>query len=79
MPGVAVAFVFIFLLSTGDFVTPELVGGKTGMMIGNAVATQFGVVSNWPLGSALVFSTIMIFLVILAAVLLIRRAAQIVR
>jgi spermidine/putrescine transport system permease protein len=79
MPGVKVAFVFIFLLAAGDFVTPELVGGKTGMMIGNAVATQFGMVSNWPLGSALVFTTIMIFLVILAAVLAGRRTVQMAR
>lgn len=79
MPGVAVAFAFIFLLAAGDFVTPELVGGKNGMMIGNAVATQFGMVSNWPLGSAIVFSTITVFLAIFAAGLLIRRAVQIVR
>jgi spermidine/putrescine transport system permease protein len=29
MPGVVAAFSFIFLLSAGDFVTPELVGGIT--------------------------------------------------
>jgi spermidine/putrescine transport system permease protein len=61
MPGVIVSFLFILLVSSGDFVTPELVGGKT-MMIGNAVSTQFGIVSNWPLGSAMVFSTIVIIL-----------------
>jgi spermidine/putrescine transport system permease protein len=74
MPGVVVAFIFIFLLSAGDFVTPELVGGKTGMMIGNAVATQFGMVSNWPLGSAMVFTTIGIFLLLIAVGLLLRKA-----
>lgn len=65
-PGVSVAFLFIFLLATGDFVTPELVGGKNGMMIGSAVATQFGVVMNWPLGSALVVSTVLTFAVLVA-------------
>lgn len=70
MPGVTVAFLFIFLLATGDFVTPELVGGKDGMMIGSAVATQFGMVMNWPLGSALVYSTVLVFIsIILAAYL----------
>jgi spermidine/putrescine transport system permease protein len=79
MPGVVVAFLFIFLLATGDFVTPELIGGKNGMMIGNAVATQFGMVSNWPLGSAMVFSTILMFLVILGAAVLLRRVSRRVR
>lgn len=79
MSGVIVAFVFILLLAAGDFVTPELVGGKNGMMIGNAVATQFGMVSNWPLGSAMVFTTIMIFLAMLAIAFLLRKATRIVR
>lgn len=74
MSGVVVAFLFIFLLSAGDFVTPELVGGKTGMMIGNAVATQFGMVSNWPLGSAMVFTTIGMFLFLIAVGLLLNKA-----
>jgi spermidine/putrescine transport system permease protein len=67
------------LLSAGDFVTPELIGGKNGMMIGNAVATQFGMVSNWPLGSAMVFTMILMFLAILASLLLLSRIVRIVR
>jgi spermidine/putrescine transport system permease protein len=64
--GVKVAFLFIFLLTAGDFVTPELIGGSGGRMIGNAIATQFGIVYNWPLGSALAFTTILaIFLLIM--------------
>ncbi len=59
-PGIVPAFVFIFLLSTGDFVTPELVGGTNGAMIGGSIINQFGVVFNWPLGSALAFSLILI-------------------
>jgi spermidine/putrescine transport system permease protein len=79
MQGVVVAFVFIFLLSAGDFVTPALVGGKNGTMIGNAVATQFGMVSNWPLGSAMVFSTILMFLALFAVLFLVRRATRLAR
>ena len=59
--------------ATVHFVTPELVGGINGMMIGNAVATQFGMVSNWPLGAAMVFSTILVFLLALGALLAVRR------
>jgi spermidine/putrescine transport system permease protein len=79
MPGVVAAFSFIFLLSAGDFVTPELVGGINGMMIGNAVATQFGMLSNWPLGAAMVFSTILVFLLALAALLAVQRGVRLVR
>ena len=79
MPGVAVAFTFILLLAAGDFVTPELVGGIDGMMIGNAVATQFGMLSNWPLGAAMVFSTILVFVAALAALLTLRRGLRFLR
>lgn len=63
MPGVITGFTFSFILSAGDYVTPQLVGGPTGLMIGKIIADQFGTVYNWPLGSAL--SYFMIFLMIL--------------
>lgn len=59
MPGVTTAFAFAFLLAAGDFVTPSLVGGTQGVMVGNVIADQFrGIGSNWPLGAALVWITI---------------------
>ena len=76
MPGVTVAFLFIFLLATGDFVTPELVGGKNGMMIGSSIATQFGLVMNWPLGSALVVSTVLVFVALIALFIMVRKVFQ---
>jgi spermidine/putrescine transport system permease protein len=58
LPGVRTAFAFTFLLAAGDFVTPSLVGGTQGVMIGNVIAEQFrGIGSNWPLGAALAFFT----------------------
>jgi len=79
VPGVVVSFVFIFLLSAGDFVTPMFAGGTDGMMIGNAISTQIGSSLNWPLGSAMVFSTILVALVIFGAVLLVVKAIRAVR
>jgi spermidine/putrescine transport system permease protein len=79
MPGVQVAFLFIFLLAAGDFVTPEMVGGKGGMLIGNSIATQFGMVYNWPLGSAMAFSMIVMVLVFFVAVQLLSRCLRRVR
>jgi len=53
MPGVIGAAVLIFVPTTGDYVTPTLVGGPAGSMIANMIEVQFGRVGNWPLGSAL--------------------------
>lgn len=53
MPGVIGASILIFVPTTGDFVTPELVGGPAGAMIANIIETQFTQVGNWPLGAAL--------------------------
>jgi spermidine/putrescine transport system permease protein len=53
MPGVIGAAILIFVPTTGDFVTPELVGGTRGTMIANVIEVQFNAVGNWPLGAAL--------------------------
>ena len=53
MPGVIGAAILIFVPTTGDFVTPQLVGGTKGVMIANVIETQFNGVGNWPLGAAL--------------------------
>lgn len=52
LPGVYAAFVLIFIPTFGDYVTPHLLGGPTGLMIGNFIAMQFGASNNWPLGAA---------------------------
>lgn len=65
MPGIRTAFAFAFLLAAGDFVTPALVGGTSGIMIGNVISDQFrGIGSNWPLGAALAFVTMATVLII---------------
>ncbi|HEX4636772.1 MAG TPA: ABC transporter permease [Rhizomicrobium sp.] len=53
MPGVIGAAILIFVPTTGDFVTPQLVGGTKGTMIANVIETQFNGVGNWPLGAAM--------------------------
>jgi spermidine/putrescine transport system permease protein len=52
-PGVLGAALLIFVPTTGDFVTPELVGGTRGTMIANLIEVQFNAAGNWPLGAAL--------------------------
>ncbi|MEM6679117.1 MAG: ABC transporter permease, partial [Pseudomonadota bacterium] len=53
MPGVIAAMLLIFIPTVGDYVTPALLGGPDGMMIGNLIQLQFGAANNWPMGSAL--------------------------
>lgn len=70
LPGIRTAFPIAFLLASGDFVTPSLVGGVQGMMVGNVIADQFrGIGSNWPLGAALAFVTLATVLVIYLVVM----------
>jgi spermidine/putrescine transport system permease protein len=65
--GLLVAFAFAFIIAAGDYVTPQLVGGTSGAMIGKAVVSTFGVTFNWPLGSALAFLTLAAVVAILVS------------
>lgn len=53
MPGVIAAVFLMFIPTVGDYVTPTLVGGPNGAMIGNLLQVQFGGVNNWPMGAAI--------------------------
>ena len=64
--GVFVSFAISFIIAAGDYVTPQLVGGTSGSMIGRAIANQFGVTFEWPRGAALAFLTLAIVLATLA-------------
>lgn len=51
--GIVSALLIVMIPTVGDYVTPKLVGGSEGIMIANAIQSQFGRASNWPLGAAL--------------------------
>jgi spermidine/putrescine transport system permease protein len=53
LPGVLAGATFAFVLTLGDFLAPLLVGGPSGIMISNIVASLFGAAYNWPLGAAI--------------------------
>lgn len=55
LPGVVVGFAFAFLEAFGDYVTPSVLGGSQGILIGRVVVSEFGTAFDWPLGSALAF------------------------
>ncbi|MCB1377390.1 MAG: ABC transporter permease [Alphaproteobacteria bacterium] len=63
--GVAAGAVFVFVLSIGNFVTPDLLGGGKFQMIGNLIYDQFLSARDWPFGatlSALLIAVMMILL-----------------
>lgn len=53
LPGVFSAGILVFIPTVGDYVTPQLVGGTGGTMIGNIMLAMFGRLNDWPLGSAM--------------------------
>ncbi|SLN49086.1 Spermidine/putrescine transport system permease protein PotB [Roseovarius litorisediminis] len=53
LPGVISASLLIFIPTTGDYITPALLGGPDGAMIGNLIQKQFGAINNWPMGATL--------------------------
>ncbi|MGF6782011.1 ABC transporter permease [Paraburkholderia sp. GAS334] len=63
-PGIAAASAVVFIPTLGDYVTPILVGGPAGTMIGNLIQAQFGKADNWPLGAALALFTMVVVLLL---------------
>ncbi len=54
MPGVFAAFLFVFIPTLGEFITPSLVGGATGYMYGNQIVDLFGTgFPDWETGAVL--------------------------
>jgi spermidine/putrescine transport system permease protein len=63
-PGLTIGLALGFLIAVGDYVTPSIVGGLNGTMIGMVIAAQFGIAGNWPYGSSLS----VIFLILVTAI-----------
>ncbi|MEM7076011.1 MAG: ABC transporter permease [Pseudomonadota bacterium] len=76
MPGVIAACFLIFIPTTGDYITPALVGGPDAMMIGNLVQLQFGPMNNWPMGGALSIILMLWICAIALVFLFVTRKAQ---
>ena len=70
VPGLAAAFLMVFIPTVGEYVTPLLVGGSGGTMYGNIIQDFFLRAANWPLGSAL--SVIMLIVTLVLVVVGVR-------
>jgi spermidine/putrescine transport system permease protein len=67
LPGLVAGFVFVFVPTIGEFVTPLLVGGTSGYMYGNAIQDLFTRGLDWQTGSVLA----MFLLLVVAGLMLI--------
>ena len=73
VPGVVIGLSFTFILAVGDFVVPQMVGGRTGFTYGAIIYSQFGQAYNWPFGAAL---SAVLLIVVLSAIVLGGRLSQ---
>ena len=64
-PGVVSGAIMVFLLSVGAYVTPQMLGGPSGIMFGNIIASQFLSNNNWAFGSALSVTLVVVVLLLL--------------
>ena len=63
LPGVLAGFLFVFIPTVGEYVTPALVGGPEGIMFGNIVRDQFLRALNWPMGALMSLAMLVVVLV----------------
>jgi spermidine/putrescine transport system permease protein len=55
MPGIVTGCMLVFILSMGNFLIPDRLGGTDSLMIGNLIAQEFNKARDWPFGAALSF------------------------
>jgi spermidine/putrescine transport system permease protein len=67
LPGALTGATFAFVLSLGDFLSPLLIGGPSGIMISNVVVSLFGAAYNWPLGAAISLCMLLLVVLLLSA------------
>jgi putative spermidine/putrescine transport system permease protein len=70
LPGLTVGCTLVFSLTAGSFVTPAILGGTSGQMLGMLVEQQILVVYNWPFGAAI--ATVLVAIVLGANVVSVR-------
>jgi spermidine/putrescine transport system permease protein len=64
VPGVIAGFVFVLIPTTGEFITPLLVGGPDNQLFGNSIQGFFGNTPNWNYGAVLAVALIVVVVVL---------------
>ncbi len=63
IPGVATGSMLVFILLMGEFLIPAFLGGGKVFFIGNAMVDLFLQSRNWPFGSAIAVTLVIIMLI----------------
>jgi spermidine/putrescine transport system permease protein len=63
LPGISTGCLIVFILTVGSYITPDLLGGPSEVMISNIIQKEYYVSFNWPFGSAL--SMLLLFIILL--------------
>jgi ABC-type spermidine/putrescine transport system permease subunit I len=75
-PGLIAGALLVGIPATGEFVTPQILGGGKTLMLGNVIATQFLDIGNLSFGSALAMCLIALVILMLLVQPLLRRARR---
>jgi spermidine/putrescine transport system permease protein len=64
-PGIVSGCILVFIPAIGDYIIAQILGGGNRMMLGNLIAQQFGPARNWPQGSALALTLMVVVMIAL--------------
>jgi ABC-type spermidine/putrescine transport system permease subunit I len=75
-PGIATAALLTAVPMLGELVLPQLLGGGKGLLVGQAIATQYGQSQDYALGSAMVVLLVVVIGVLVALLLRLTRGFE---
>ncbi len=64
-PGIVAGFSLVFIPALGEFVIPDLLGGRETLMIGKVLWDEFFTNRAWPIASAVAIAMLSLVLVIM--------------
>ena len=67
LPGVMTGLALVTILLLGEYLIPQLLGGGKVFFIGNALVDLFLQSRNWPFGSAIAVTLVLVVVVVLGA------------
>ena len=74
-PGIVAGIMLVFVPAVGMFAISSLMGGGKTQMIGDVISGQFSAGRDWPFGSALGMTLVLMFILAFLATSRLRRAA----
>lgn len=77
LPGVTAGCILVFMLSTGSYLIPNLIGGKSNLWVTEMIYNRFIISTNWNLGSA--YAMVLLVLTSIVVLLGLRMSGQTLR